>query len=221
MTRRRGPKRAPPSAWVLAQIVHLLHPIMPFITEEVWRQQAGERCRHADDRGVARSAARSARSGGDGRDGLGGHRDLGDPCDPIRSQCAGRRPACRCSSRTPSRSGRSGSNGIASISTGLPGSSASQPRRCGAGRRHPGGCRRRDPDPAARRRRRSRRGESSAGARRSAGSKPICRNSRQAREPRTSWPRPSPNRRRAARARGRARRDRDRLKAVYDLLEAV
>ncbi|HEX5320212.1 MAG TPA: valine--tRNA ligase [Stellaceae bacterium] len=29
------------TAWVLGQIVHLLHPIMPFITEEVWRQLAG------------------------------------------------------------------------------------------------------------------------------------------------------------------------------------
>jgi valyl-tRNA synthetase len=30
------------TAWVLAQTVHLLHPIMPFITEEVWRQLGGE-----------------------------------------------------------------------------------------------------------------------------------------------------------------------------------
>ena len=30
------------TAWVLAQAVHLLHPLMPFITEEVWRQLAGE-----------------------------------------------------------------------------------------------------------------------------------------------------------------------------------
>jgi valyl-tRNA synthetase len=30
------------TAWVLQQIVHLLHPIMPFISEEVWRQLAGE-----------------------------------------------------------------------------------------------------------------------------------------------------------------------------------
>ena len=29
------------TAWVLAQTLHLLHPIMPFITEEVWRQLAG------------------------------------------------------------------------------------------------------------------------------------------------------------------------------------
>jgi valyl-tRNA synthetase len=29
------------TAWVLAQMVHLLHPVMPFITEEVWRQLAG------------------------------------------------------------------------------------------------------------------------------------------------------------------------------------
>ncbi|MGH7093960.1 MAG: class I tRNA ligase family protein, partial [Stellaceae bacterium] len=29
------------TAWVLGQVVHLLHPIMPFLTEEVWRQLAG------------------------------------------------------------------------------------------------------------------------------------------------------------------------------------
>src|SRR5258708_3544219 len=30
------------TGWVLAQIVHLTHPIMPFISEEVWRQLAGD-----------------------------------------------------------------------------------------------------------------------------------------------------------------------------------
>ena len=29
------------TAWVLAQTVHLLHPLMPFITEEIWQQLAG------------------------------------------------------------------------------------------------------------------------------------------------------------------------------------
>jgi len=30
------------TAWTLGQIVHLLHPIMPFITEEIWEHLAGE-----------------------------------------------------------------------------------------------------------------------------------------------------------------------------------
>jgi valyl-tRNA synthetase len=30
------------TSWVLAQLVHLLHPIMPFVTEELWRNLAGE-----------------------------------------------------------------------------------------------------------------------------------------------------------------------------------
>jgi valyl-tRNA synthetase len=29
------------TAWVMAQILHLLHPVMPFVTEEVWAQLAG------------------------------------------------------------------------------------------------------------------------------------------------------------------------------------
>ena len=30
------------TAWILGRIVHLLHPMMPFITEEVWEQLAGQ-----------------------------------------------------------------------------------------------------------------------------------------------------------------------------------
>ncbi len=39
------------TAWVLAQLLHLLHPVMPFLSEEVWRQFAG------DDAGMLIAAA--------------------------------------------------------------------------------------------------------------------------------------------------------------------
>jgi valyl-tRNA synthetase len=36
------PETRATTAWVLAQIVHLLHPIMPYVTEELWAQIGGE-----------------------------------------------------------------------------------------------------------------------------------------------------------------------------------
>ena len=74
---------------------------------------------------LARSAARSARSRGRRRDGVGRRGDLGDPRDPHRGQRAGRRRACRCSSRTPMPPRRRGSNATASTSSASPGSSGS------------------------------------------------------------------------------------------------
>ena len=117
------------TAWVLAQLVHLLHPVMPFITEELWRQLAGERGRNADPGGLARSAARIARPRGRGRDGLGRRGDHRDPRDPHRGQRAGRRRACRCWSRMPMPRRRRGSIAIASTSSASPGSSGSRRSR--------------------------------------------------------------------------------------------
>jgi valyl-tRNA synthetase len=34
------------TAWVIGQMLHLLHPFMPFITEELWEQMRGERREH-------------------------------------------------------------------------------------------------------------------------------------------------------------------------------
>jgi valyl-tRNA synthetase len=51
------------TCWVLARIVHLLHPIMPFMTETLWRHLAGEgagmliRAKWPDATGIADDAA--------------------------------------------------------------------------------------------------------------------------------------------------------------------
>jgi valyl-tRNA synthetase len=51
------------TAWVLAEIVHLLHPIMPFLTEAIWEQLSGGRgglliaARWPDRRGLPRDQA--------------------------------------------------------------------------------------------------------------------------------------------------------------------
>ena len=73
------------TAWVLDQILNLLHPIMPFVTEELWDSSA--------DRGGAQLLmtapwpelpAGLVDAEADGRDRLGDPPDLGGPLDPRR-----------------------------------------------------------------------------------------------------------------------------------------
>ncbi len=92
--------------WALAQIVHLLHPIMPYVTEEIWAQLGGK------DAGLLLTAPwpdlapdlhdPDARGG----DGMGGRGEFGDPRGALGNECAGRGASavadqgCRCRPRS-------------------------------------------------------------------------------------------------------------------------
>ena len=80
------------TAWILGRIVHLLHPIMPFITEEVWEQLAGEAAGMLITAPWPEFAARCHRSDGLGRDGMGRSGDFGDPRAARRNECPAGRP---------------------------------------------------------------------------------------------------------------------------------
>ena len=80
------------TAWVLGRIVHLLHPIMPFVTEEVWEHLAGESAGLLLTAPWPEFGPETHRSCGFGRDGMGRPGDLGDPRAPRRDERPARRP---------------------------------------------------------------------------------------------------------------------------------
>ncbi len=76
------------TAWVLGRVLHMLHPIMPFVTEELWHNLMGE------DAGMLISAAWPAFAADDAasrrrrRNGVGGRGDLRDPRRASRDERA-------------------------------------------------------------------------------------------------------------------------------------
>ena len=88
-------------AFIFDEICKLLHPFMPFLTEELWAIKGAEGPKRETILALtplARSRS-SHRRRGRGRDRLGGGPRQRDPLRPVRDQCAGRRP-------DPARAGR-------------------------------------------------------------------------------------------------------------------
>ena len=80
------------TAFVLRETVKLLHPVMPFITEELW-DKLGHRAEHGALIGQPWPAPPATRRRGRCRDGLAGEADLRHPLGARRAERAGRRQA--------------------------------------------------------------------------------------------------------------------------------
>ena len=92
-TTRRRPRRARRSAWVLDQILKLLHPFMPFITEELWAHMVehGEQRENLLALSQWPELSGLVERGGRRGDRLGRAPRLGDPLGAHRDERAGRR----------------------------------------------------------------------------------------------------------------------------------
>ena len=80
-------------AFIFDEICKLLHPFMPFLTEELWAVKGQEGPKRETILALApwSKLDRSDRSAGRGRDRLGGGSRQRDPLRPLRDERAGRR----------------------------------------------------------------------------------------------------------------------------------
>ena len=84
------------TSWVLDQLLKFLHPIMPFVTEELWEQLAPEGARRFIDRQqLARSRRFVAFAGSGGGNGLADPNDRRDPDGPLRNERPAESGTCR------------------------------------------------------------------------------------------------------------------------------
>ena len=92
-TRPPRRRRAPPPPGSLAQALHLLHPIAPFVTEELWQQLFGRPGGMLIGAAWPRLGGELVDADGRGRARLAGAPDRRHPRRPQRAERAARRPA--------------------------------------------------------------------------------------------------------------------------------